>query len=708
MRSTHSRCHLRPASTIFWYEVRKLVGNRAFWILLLFLCPLLGYSFVQAIDLFSAASHTAIERSELAGGMTTLDGVLVPTLGAFYLATTLLFPFVAIRALGHEKQTGALKLGVQLPMSETAFVILKLGAICFVWALSLIPAIFAIVLWKCLGGFVSITELANLLLGHALYAVAIASVALFAATVTDSVSSGAIVTLAFTLGFWVLDFAVGSQGGPLAYLASLSPTAVLRECERGWFSLTQIVQTGVLALCFTALAVAWLPSGATNRRKLVSSAIILVASTIIFAAAGDVRFYADLTVDRRNSFNPADEMALRQMKEPLNITIYLSPDDSRLREMESNVLAKVRRIVPSVYIRYGAVPNVGPFGAPEDDRYGLITYEYQSRREESRSNSFREILPILHKLAGVTITPIETPAFVGHPLVADSTPAAWWFYGVLPASILGCWFLTGRLSRSSKPFVPSSSRKRIPQEPIMNKSTKTFLFSAAGLMILPVANLSAADSVTIDLSQEKVGAEPSTFAAAVGKWSIGTAENNKKVLVVDGTKWSSGQTSAGLADKARALYGERYAEFLDNVTAYAYFPIAILKSIDDFREGEISLRFEGVSGRIDQAAGIIFNVKPNGDYLILRANCLENNLVLFKYEHGKRSQVKWTRNTPTPSRQWHDLKLEVSGKHVKGYLDNRLYVEHDLPSPVSGKIGVWSKADSVMYFDDYRVVKNAP
>ena len=75
---------------------------------------------------------------------------------------------------------------------------------------------------------------------------------------------------------------------------------------------------------------------------------------------------------------------------------------------------------------------------------------------------------------------------------------------------------------------------------------------------------------------------------------------------------------------------------------------------------------------------------------------------------GKRhSQIKWTRNTPTPSRQWHDLKFEVSGKHVKGYLDNKLYVEHDLRSPVSGKIGVWSKADSVVYFDDYRVVQNA-
>jgi ABC-2 type transport system permease protein len=707
LRLTHTRQHLKVVSTIFWYETRKLVGNRAFWILLLLLCPLLGYSFAQAIDLFSAASRTAIERPELAGGMTTLDGVLVPTLGAFYLATTLLFPFVAIRAVGHEKQTGALKLGAQLPVSETEFVVLKLGAVFLVWVLSLAPGISAIVFWRCSGGFVSIVELANLLLGHALYAAAIASIALFAAAITDSVSSGAIVTLAFTLGFWVLDFTASSQSGPLAYLASLSPTAVLRECERGWFNVPQIAQTGVLILCFTALAVAWFPSGVTTRRKIANSAIILVTGTIFFVGAAKAHFYADVTVDRRNSFNPADEKALRQMKEPLKITICLSPDDSRLREMETNILAKFRRIIPKVDVHYAAVPSTGPFGAPQDDRYGIIAYEYQGRREESRSNSFREILPILHKLAGVTVTPIETPAFVGHPLIADSTPVAWWFYGILPASILCCWYMTERLSRSDKPFV-SSSRKRNPQKPMMNKSTKTLLLSLAGLLILPTVNLSAADSVTVDLSQEKVGAEPFAFAAVVGKWSIGAAENSKKVLVVDGTKWSSGQTSAGLADKARALYGERYAEFLDNVTAYAYFPIAILKSVDDFREGEISLRFKGMSGRIDQAAGIIFNVKPNGDYLILRANCLENNLVLFKYEHGKRSQIKWIRNTPTPSRQWHDLKLDVSGNHVKGSLDGKPYLEYDLPGPVSGKIGVWSKADSVVYFDDYRFVKNIP
>ena len=217
----------------------------------------------------------------------------------------------------------------------------------------------------------------------------------------------------------------------------------------------------------------------------------------------------------------------------------------------------------------------------------------------------------------------------------------------------------------------------------------------------------SAQPVVINLAAEKVGAEPVSFVATVGNWLIGT-DGDHKVLVVDGSKWQRGQPSTGVADKAWALYGERYAEFLDNVTAYAYFPIAIAKSIDDFREGEISLRFKGIAGRIDQGAGILFNLKPNGDYLILRANCLENNLVLFKYVHGVRSPVKWIRNTPTASRQWHDLKLEVSGTRMKGYLDGKLYLEDALAAPVSGRIGVWSKADSVVYFDDYRVTKATP
>ena len=173
--------------------------------------------------------------------------------------------------------------------------------------------------------------------------------------------------------------------------------------------------------------------------------------------------------------------------------------------------------------------------------------------------------------------------------------------------------------------------------------------------------------------------------------------------MVNGSKWKEGQPATNLADKARALYGDRYAEFLDNVRAFAYYPYAVAKDVEDFREGEISMRFKPLAGRIDQGAGILFNLKPTGDYLTLRANALENNLVLWQFKNGKRSPVKWVRNTPTATRQWHDLKVKVAGTKVEGFLDGKLLLEHQLTQPVTGKIGVWSKADSVMYMDQYVV-----
>jgi len=208
--------------------------------------------------------------------------------------------------------------------------------------------------------------------------------------------------------------------------------------------------------------------------------------------------------------------------------------------------------------------------------------------------------------------------------------------------------------------------------------------------------------LAVDLSPETVGAEPKAFLSVVGVWRI-EQEGSKKVIAVDGRQWKEGQSSAGVADKARALYGERYAEFLDRVQAYAYFPYAVAKDVQNFKNGEISVRFEGISGRIDQGAGILFNLKTNGDYLTVRANPLENNLVLWKFEKGKRSSVKWIRNTPTPSRVWHDLKVRIDGTKVEGYLDGKLFLEHALPEPVSGRVGLWSKADSHVYFDGYTV-----
>jgi hypothetical protein len=235
----------------------------------------------------------------------------------------------------------------------------------------------------------------------------------------------------------------------------------------------------------------------------------------------------------------------------------------------------------------------------------------------------------------------------------------------------------------------------------MIKSTIGMAAACVGLTAL-LLTAGAGPVLKIDFSDDTVGAEPKSFLSVVGVWRI-EAEGNKKVLAVDGRQWKEGQTSAGIADKARALYGDRYAEFLDRVQAYAYFPYTVAKDVADFRDGEISVRFEGISGRIDQGAGILFNLKPNGDYLTIRANPLENNLVLWKFEKGKRSSVTWIRNTPTPTRQWHDLKVRITGTKVAGYLDGKLYLEHVLPQPVSGRVGLWSKADSHVYFDDFTV-----
>jgi len=243
------------------------------------------------------------------------------------------------------------------------------------------------------------------------------------------------------------------------------------------------------------------------------------------------------------------------------------------------------------------------------------------------------------------------------------------------------------------------------------KKGRTSLTLAAGAVLAGAAlsgpSLQAAATpspaaVLLDFSSETVGAEPRSVVPVVGFWGIADDGGNK-VLLIDGRRWKDGQPAANLADKAKALYGARYAEFLDNVQAYAYYPYAVAQGVDNFTGGTISLRFKALSGRIDQGAGILFALQPSGDYLALRANALENNLVLWQFVHGKRSSVKWVRNTPTPTGQWMTLRLKLAGTKVEGYLDDKLYLEHTLTAPVTGRVGVWSKADSHMYVDDFRV-----
>jgi len=159
-----------------------------------------------------------------------------------------------------------------------------------------------------------------------------------------------------------------------------------------------------------------------------------------------------------------------------------------------------------------------------------------------------------------------------------------------------------------------------------------------------------------------------------------------------------------LAEKARAIYGSKHEEFIDNVKAFAYFPISVAKDISDFQNGEISVKFKMIAGQLDKCSGILFNVKPNGDYLAVRFNGKEDNLVLWTFNQGKRKFVKrGIENVPLELNKWYEIKIAVHGTQLEGYLNGKKLLDYTLAEPVSGKVGLWSKTDSVSYFDDFTV-----
>src|SRR5712664_3871141 len=243
-----------PLRPLLVKELWEILGGRALWTMLLLTCPLLGYSFLQATSLYGEASVAGLQSPVLASSLSPLDGVLVPTLGASYVAVTLLFPFVAIRVLGQEKESGALRLLVQLPYRFSTLIAAKLAAVLAAWVLSSAPAFSALAIWRMLDGHLSAPETLNLLFGHLLYGLLVGAIALFAASVSEGAATAAIVTLSFTIGSWVMDFALAGQGGLLEWIARLSLTQTLRSFEQGLLSIG--LSLGIIAATcgFAALA----------------------------------------------------------------------------------------------------------------------------------------------------------------------------------------------------------------------------------------------------------------------------------------------------------------------------------------------------------------------------------------------------------------------------------------------------------------------
>ena len=424
-------------------EFRELGTGNSLWVLLLLLSPLVGYSFIQAVALYTEASRPALSIPELARQLSPFDGVLVPTLGGFYLAITLLFPFIAIRLVASEKASGGLKLLVQLPYRLTDLVTAKFAALTAAWLVALIPVLSALVGWAFLGGHLDMRETATLLLGHLLYALLIGAISFLAAALTEGGATAAILVLAVTLGSWVVDFAALDRGSVSSALASLSLTSLLRPFEQGLLSIPNVLAMLIATAGFLALTAISLSPGTSLGRKLSGSALIIGAAGMLIGISAQANTVLDVTRDRRNSFPLADEQLLGRLGERLFVTVHMAPSDPRVADLDRKVLARLKRAMPRVTVQIADFGQASPVGTAGDADYGEIVMTYHGRSATTRSTGAGEILPMLCELAGVSspapsTTGLDEP---GYPLVADASNSAVWFYGVEPFAFAAAWWL---------------------------------------------------------------------------------------------------------------------------------------------------------------------------------------------------------------------------------------------------------------------------
>ncbi len=179
----------------------------------------------------------------------------------------------------------------------------------------------------------------------------------------------------------------------------------------------------------------------------------------------------------------------------------------------------------------------------------------------------------------------------------------------------------------------------------------------------------AAD-VKINLASEQVGKPPTTFEPIVGTWLV-AQDGGDKVIMLDGRPWvaSKDNPTKLLVQTARKLYGSANEELMDNAKQFAYYPVALLKCVDNFSNGTISMKFKTVGGDADRCSGILFNVKPNGDWLAVRFNDTENNVALWEFHNGIRRNLMFSdRAKPfmLDRAAWHELKLVGGGREREG------------------------------------------
>ena len=204
-------------------------------------------------------------------------------------------------------------------------------------------------------------------------------------------------------------------------------------------------------------------------------------------------------------------------------------------------------------------------------------------------------------------------------------------------------------------------------------------------------------------------------APALAKTEIWNFDQDKRQALPSG--WLSEHTGQGsngdwkvVADPTALSQPNVLAQLSDDATNYR-FPLSIVEKTN-YQDLVLSVRFKAISGPRDQGAGLVWRFRDANNYYIVRANALENNVVLYKMQEGKRISLApkgtpektYGAKTRVPGNSWNKLGVQVKGNLFTVFFnDQKLFEVEDSTFAEAGKIGLWTKADSVIYFDDLTV-----
>jgi hypothetical protein len=419
-------------------DARELTASTSWWVMIVLIGPLVGFLFRQAVAAYAEVSAGAGAGCGLA--CAPLVGIWLPTFGAYEIAAMFLLPFVAIRAATVDRQSGALALELQRPLAPAWRVGARAAVLLAAWTATGLAGAIAAILWAAYGGAVHGPEVAVNAAGHVLNGAFTIALAMAAAAIVDHPSTAAILTLAVTIGTWIVGFAAALYGGWWDRAAELTPGAVLNLFQHGLVPVGAALAIGAAALTCLAVAAVWLRGDRPPRDRWVASAACAAVGILVAALASSVPGSWDASESRYNSFPEPAERALAQIAAPLHIDVHLAPQDARRTAFERGPLAKLRRVVPRLEVAYAARTGTGLYEAA-DPGYGLIRYSIGDREVTSYVITDDGVLEAVASVAGLAEEAGPDTGFEGQPLVASPDGSAWVFYGGWPAVTAGlAWF----------------------------------------------------------------------------------------------------------------------------------------------------------------------------------------------------------------------------------------------------------------------------